>query len=286
MKPDQRFSALPQEFWSAVRFFSQECGYSERSKKGDESCIKIIDKEDIIKKSGQFDIDGERMLSQKYDGKNLGDLLTEYFDYRATILNNIAKPNLMNLENAKMLFEELKERCSVPLEQLIPMNKQKGEKKKPAYFTAMINFLIRENLFQRGENECNIDPRALAVVKDNSGIKYTFSRRFDGAYPKIINPKAVWEIKEYYHTTTFGSRVADGVYETQLDGYEIQECYKLFNYDIKHYIFVDAFYTWWTCGKSYLCRFVDMMNMGLVDEVICGKEIIDDIPRLVDSWIE
>lgn len=286
MKPDQRFSALPQEFWSAVRFFSQECGYSVRGKKGDESCIKIIGIADIIKKSGQFDINGERMLSQNYNGNNLGDLLVEYFDYRAAILNNIAKPNLMNLADAKILFEELKERCSVSLEQLIPMNKQKGEKKKPAYFTAMINFLIRENLSKRGVNECNIDPRALAVVKDNSGIKYTFSRRFDGAYPKIINPKAVWEIKEYYHTTTFGSRVADGVYETQLDGYEIQECHNLFKYNIKHYIFVDAFYTWWTCGKSYLCRFVDMMNMGLVDEVICGKEIIDDIPRLVNSWVE
>ena len=38
-----------------------------------------------------------------------------------------------------------------------------------------------------------------------------------------MDPLAVWEIKEYYYTTTFGSRVADGVYETLLDGMELRE---------------------------------------------------------------
>ena len=45
----------------------------------------------------------------------------------------------------------------------------------------------------------------------------TLARRVDGAFPSAVNPVAVWEIKEDYHTTTFGSRVADGVYETQID---------------------------------------------------------------------
>jgi hypothetical protein len=39
--------------------------------------------------------------------------------------------------------------------------------------------------------------------------------------PGTVNPIAIWEIKEYYYTTTFGSRVADGVYETLLDGMEL-----------------------------------------------------------------
>ncbi len=33
---------------------------------------------------------------------------------------------------------------------------------------------------------------------------------------------AVWEIKEYYDSITFGSRIADGVYETMLDGKSLQ----------------------------------------------------------------
>ena len=45
----------------------------------------------------------------------------------------------------------------------------------------------------------------------------TLAQRVDGAFPSAVNPVAVWEIKEDYHTTTFGSRVADGAYETQID---------------------------------------------------------------------
>lgn len=51
----------------------------------------------------------------------------------------------------------------------------------------------------------------------------TLARRVDGAFPSVINPVAIWEVKEYYHTTTFGSRVADGVYETLLDGMELED---------------------------------------------------------------
>ncbi len=38
-------------------------------------------------------------------------------------------------------------------------------------------------------------------------------------------------------------------------------------------------------GKSYLCRMVDMLHMGYVDEVLFGREVIERIPVLVDEWI-
>jgi hypothetical protein len=44
------------------------------------------------------------------------------------------------------------------------------------------------------------------------------------------------EIKEYYHTTTFGSRDADGVYETLLNDIELED-------RIEHLLVVDAHYT-------------------------------------------
>lgn len=72
----------------------------------------------------------------------------------------------------------------------------------------------------------------------------------DGAYPSIVNPLAVWEIKEYYGTTTFGSRVADGIYETMLDGEEFIELQNQYGRDIKHYLIVDDRFTWWNKGKS------------------------------------
>jgi hypothetical protein len=106
----------------------------------------------------------------------------------------------------------------------------------------------------------------------------------DGAYPSIENPMAVWEVKEYYGTTTFGSRVADGVYETMLDGFELLELREHEKIAIQHYLFVDDRFTWWIKGKSYLCRIIDMLHMGLVDEVLFGKEVLQRWPEIVASW--
>ena len=114
----------------------------------------------------------------------------------------------------------------------------------------------------------------------------TMARRVDGAFPSPINPIAIWEIKEYYYTTTFGSRVADGVYESLLDGMELEELDSRSEIRIKHYLIVDSAFTWWTCGKSYLCRIFDMLHMGYVDEVLFGREVVEELPRIVSEWIE
>lgn len=84
----------------------------------------------------------------------------------------------------------------------------------------MVNMLIESAA--KGQ-KCDYDPRALTTVTSDGVPLRTFARRMDGAFPSVINPVAVWEIKEYYYTTTFGRRVAGGVYETLLDGMEIEE---------------------------------------------------------------
>ena len=104
--------------------------------------------------------------------------------------------------------------------------------------------------------------------------------------PGHVDPLAVWEIKEYYYTTTFGSRVADGVYETLLDGMELQELAEQEGVTVEHLLMVDAHYTWWDCGKSYLCRMIDMLHMGYVDEILFGREVVDRLPELARSWAE
>ena len=163
------------------------------------------------------------------------------------------------------------------------MNKQKGEKKAPAYLTGMINMLIEANAEGL---PCDYDPRKLTTVTIDGAPLRTLARRIDGAFPSVINPTAIWEIKEYYYTTTFGSRVADGVYETLLDGMELEELHEHENIKVLHYLMVDAHYTWWDCGKSYLCRIIDMLHMGYVDEVLFGYEIIERLPDLVKEWVK
>lgn len=103
---------------------------------------------------------------------------------------------------------------------------------------------------------------------------------------RLGNPIALWEIKEYYYTTTFGSRVADGVYETLLDGMELEELREHEGIDVDHLLMVDAHYTWWDCGKSYLRRMIDMLHMGYVDEILFGYEVVERLPAIVQGWVK
>ena len=112
----------------------------------------------------------------------------------------------MDAPRAKALFETLRDefRPTCP----IPMNKQKGNKRAEAYLTALVNMMVEKHA--RGYS-CDYDPRALTTITRGGTPLRTLARRVDGAFPSTVNPISIWEIKEYYYTTTFGSRVADGV---------------------------------------------------------------------------
>jgi hypothetical protein len=133
---------------------------------------------------------------------------------------------------------------------------------------------------------CDYSPRALTSVTVDGVPTRTLARWVDGAFPSTVNPVAVWEIKEYYYTTTFGSRIADGVYESLLDGMELEELREHEGIEVKHYLMVDAYDTWWNMGRSYLCRIVDMLHMGFVDEVLFGSEVLERVPVLVRDWVQ
>ncbi|MBK8394987.1 MAG: hypothetical protein IPL26_07030 [Leptospiraceae bacterium] len=62
------------------------------------------------------------------------------------------------------------------------------------------------------------------------------------------------------------------VYETIMDGMELNEPYDKTSIRVNHLLIVDAYDTWWIKKKSYLCRMIDMLNMGLVSEVIFEKK--------------
>ncbi len=209
-----------------------------------------------------------------------GTVITEYFSYRAIELNKVAAL-LMNKDQAAEEFGKLKERLHRNVN--IPMNKQKGDKKNYAFLTGMVNIIIESEI---GEIGCDYDPRSLTTItKDRMPLR-TLSRRVDGAFPSVVNPIAIWEIKEYYYTTTFGSRVADGVYETLLDGMELEELERVASRKVQHLLIIDDHFTWWKCGRSYLCRIFDMLHIGYVDEVIFGREVLTRLPELVRDWVK
>lgn len=210
---------------------------------------------------------------------DFGKLLFAYFAHRAKALNDSARTQLMNKDEASTEFERL--RKSLEPKCPLPMNKQTGDMKKVNFLTCIVNMLIEANI---GNAPCNYDPHGLTTATQNGVPLRTLSRRVDGAFPSIINPLAIWEIKEYYYTTTFGSRVADGVYETLVDGMELEELESVCQRKIYHVLFVDAYYTWWDLGRSYLCRLVDLLHMGYVDEVIFGREALTRVPALAAQW--
>lgn len=281
MKPDPRFCAQPATFWAYVRSISEWVGYTHRKNRKEKiSRIKVPSADEVWDCLHALQLAPGPVLSTDKKFTKLGLELHSYFEHRAEVLNSQVQPALQTSLQAETLFKQV--RKSLKSRLVVPMNKQKGKKRKPAYLTGLVNMLIDAH---RGPYLCDYDPRVLtAFTKEGVPVR-TLSRRVDGAFPAVINPAAIWEIKEYYYTTTFGSRVADGVYETQLDGMEIDEMRFTDKITTKHYLFLDAHYTWWVCGKSYLCRIFDMVNMGLVDEAIVGRDVVTRVPELVAEWI-
>jgi len=276
MRPAPRFVGLPKSFWAYVRSISEQVGFTDRLTKN----IKVPSEKEIEVALAQLSLSAAQLRVSGGKPTKLARDLAGYFRYRATTLNRTVRPLLMDAQEAESLFTEV--RASLRSSTPVPMNKQKGEKRKPAFLTGLVNMLVDAH---REEVPCDLDPRRLTSVTKGGFPVRTLARRVDGAFPSVINPVALWEIKEYYHTTTFGSRVADGVYETLLDGMELEELRQNEGIHVKHYLILDARYTWWECGRSYLCRVIDMLHMGYVDEVIFGRETVKRLPELVKGWV-
>ncbi len=276
MIANPEFQQQPKYFWAYVRTLSQQLGYTVRAK----GVIKVPTLSEMRAGLRKLGLDPSKVVSAPGEPTPLGTELDRYFHYRAEVLNNSVQHQLMVAEDARQIFEEMQ--GSMTYNCPLPMNKQKGDKAAPAYFTGIINMLIATEL--KGA-ECNYSPMELTTITRDAVAVRTLSRRVDGAFPAVVNPVAVWEIKEYYYTTTFGSRIADGVYETLVDGMELEELREQEGIDVKHYLMVDAYDTWWKMGKSYLCRMVDMLHMGYVDEVLFGREVVDRIPKLAKEWL-
>lgn len=275
MKPDTRFLNQPKHFWANVRSISQHAGYTARGT----GQILVPDLSVIVESLKELGLSTGHVIDGTDKATVVGAMLAQYFQYRADILNKFVEPRLMNAEQAAAAFDKVQKETKST--RSVTMNKQKGDKKKPAYLTGIVGMLIEANI---DGLPCDYDPRELTTFTHLGAPLRTLARRVDGAFPSAKNPIAVWEIKEYYHTTTFGSRVADGVYETLLDGMELEELRQSEKVDCKHYLMIDAHYTWWTCGRSYLCRIVDMLHMGYVDEVLVGTEVLDRMPAIAKEW--
>jgi hypothetical protein len=275
LRADTRFLTQSKEFWANVRTISQEVGYTERGA----NSIKIPSLNAVQEKFDRIHLSTAHIAGKDGELTDFGKCMFDYFAFRAAVLNDTVQGYFMQKDSAEIEFNKLRKKLNPQCP--LPMNKQKAEKKNYAFLTGMVNMLVEANICNA---PCDYDPRSLTTMTHDSMPLRTLSRRVDGAFPSVVNPIAIWEIKEYYYTTTFGSRVADGVYETLLDGMELEELEIAAQRKVQHILFIDDYFTWWECGRSYLCRMIDLLHMGYVDEIVFGREVITRLPVLAKKW--
>src|SRR6266702_1009574 len=155
MKPDPRFLNQPRSFWANVRTISQAVGYTVRGK----GQIRVPSYEQIIRAYSGLKMKHDHIVAGAGQPTAEGATLHDYFAFRADRLNTLVEPRLMDADRAREVFEslwhELKPKAP------IPMNKQKGAKRAPAYLTGIVNMLVEAN---SGGLPCDFDPRQLTTV--------------------------------------------------------------------------------------------------------------------------
>lgn len=246
-----------------------------------EPTVRAIDIGEIVSAMDKLGLSYFHLVAPNGQPTPEGQRLVDYFRYRAEILNGYVRSKLMRLAEARQLYEWAVANFAPTLPP--SMNKQKGDKRQVAYLASLVNLIVESVAGAAGFNP---NPLQLTTFTRRGLPLRTLSRRVDGALPGAVNPVVLWEIKEYYHTTSFGSRIADGVYETLLDGMELEEMREHEGVQCEHILAIDAYETWWDDGKAYLCRMVDMLHMGYVDEILFGREVVEVLPDLARQWMQ
>jgi hypothetical protein len=143
---------------------------------------------------------------------------------------------------------------------------------------ATVEVLTRAICLEQGL-DVNVNPQNRAAVASGDHI-WVSPRRLDGAMPSLFNPVGLWEIKEYWGGTKGGSKMSDAIYECQLVGQELRTFEDRYGPRIRHYAIIDGGEQWSHRGSD-LRRAVDLLCAGLLDELLVGREVLTEWPRIV-----
>ncbi|QQC90594.1 hypothetical protein [Streptomyces alfalfae] len=125
------------------------------------------------------------------------------------------------------------------------------------------------------------NPQSRAALVSDEHI-WVSPRRLDGAIPGLLNPVAIWEIKEYWGKTGGGSKMSDAIYELHLVGLELRMFEDEFKIHVNHYAIMDG-KDQWNSRKSDIRRAVDLLYSGILDELVVGREVLTEWPRIVSE---
>lgn len=273
MFANEEFHGRGREFWSYVRLISEQSGYQPH---GDELVKEytVDDLRETVKKTG---INDDPLLDGVSESiTDLGSDVLDYLNYRSKQVE-VALSRIRTKDEAVAEFKKFSEGFEMDTEQL---NKQGSS--EPLVFANSVNLVL--------EKETGVDfnpnPRMLPTVLDEEkNLQMTLPKWPDGAFPTARNPLGIWEVKEFYSSTTFGSRIADAIYEIMLFSEELDTLHNETGREVELYLMTDG-YEAWKSGVSYICRIIDVLNMGYVDAAIFGEEVFTQWPDIVDEWDE
>lgn len=262
------------EFWAYVRLVSQQAGYQPRGDK----VVKVYEPEDLQNAVESTGINREPLFG---DGSSngltaLGENILDYLNYRSQHVA-VALDNIQTKDEAEETYEEYRGDHEL---KHVQYNRQGSN--DPLVFANTVNLVMEKEY--GGEFDPN--PYELpTILDDDKNLQLTFAKRLDGAVPDNRNPIALWEVKEFYNSSTFGSRVADAIYEIMLLSQEAQSVADEAGRDVEMYLLTDGEQAW-SKGVSYICRIIDILNMGYIDAAIFGREVVTDWPEIVREWNE
>ncbi len=128
------------------------------------------------------------------------------------------------------------------------------------------------------------NPQTRCVWLNTNSLHIT-ARNLDRAIPSLGNPIIIWEIKEYWGKTNGGSKMSDAVYECHLVGRELREFEENADIKVSHAVFIDGKQQW-SSRRSDLTRFIDLMNQGLIDHLIVGKEVETEWEKILKKTLQ
>lgn len=204
----------------------------------------------------------------------LGDDVLSYLNYRSEQVE-VALDRIRTKDEATDQFNEYRGDFEMDTEQL---NKQGSS--EPLVFANSVNLVLEKET----GIEFNPNPRMLPTVLDSdNNLQMTLPKWPDGAFPTARNPRAIWEVKEFYSSTTFGSRIADAIYEIMLFNEELDTLHNETGSEVELYLMTDG-YEAWQEGVSYIYRIIDILNMEYIDAAIFGEEVFTQWPEVVADW--
>lgn len=79
--------------------------------------------------------------------------------------------------------------------------------------------------------------------------------------------------------------MSDAVYECHLVGLELRDYEGRGGSRVTHVVFLDGA-DQWTSRKSDMRRFIDLLNQGLIDHLIVGREVEGEWEPLLHSLLD